>query len=99
MIHSKEKTGDDIRQFCQRFRQLHPYVPIVAVPTTYNHLREEELAEWGIKVVIYANHMLRAAYPAMVRVATSILQNHRSYDANDLCMPIKQILELIPGTK
>ena len=99
MIHSKEKTGDDIRQFCQRFHQLHPYVPIVAVPTTYNHLREEVLAQWGIKVVIYANHMLRAAYPVMVKVATSILENHRSYEANDLCMPIKQILELIPGTK
>ena len=99
MIHSKEKTGQDIREFCQRFKTRHPFVPIVAVPTTYNHLREEELAEWGIKVVIYANHMLRAAYPAMVKVATSILENHRSYDANDLCMPIKQILELIPGTK
>jgi phosphoenolpyruvate phosphomutase len=99
MIHSKEKTGEDIRQFCQRFHELHPYVPIVAVPTTYNHLREEELAEWGIKVVIYANHMLRAAYPAMVNVATSILEHHRSFEANDLCMPIKQILELIPGTK
>ena len=92
MIHSKEKTGEDIREFCRRFHGVHPYVPIVAVPTTYNHLREEELAQWGIKVVIYANHMLRAAYPAMVKVATSILENHRSYDANDLCMPIKQIL-------
>ena len=99
MIHSKEKSGDDIREFCQQFHQLHPYVPIVAVPTTYNHIREEELAQWGIKVVIYANHMLRAAYPAMVQVATSILENHRSFEANDLCMPIKQILELIPGTK
>jgi phosphoenolpyruvate phosphomutase len=99
MIHSKEKTGDDIREFCLRFHQLHPYVPIVAVPTTYNHFREEELGAWGIKVVIYANHMLRAAYPAMVKVATSILENRRSSDANDLCMPIKQILELIPGTK
>ena len=99
MIHSKEKSGDDIRQFCQRFHEMHPYVPIVAVPTTYNQFTEEELAAWGIKVVIYANHMLRAAYPAMVNVATSILQHHRSLEANPLCMPIKQILELIPGTK
>lgn len=99
MIHSKEKTGEDIREFCRRFHALHPFVPIVAVPTTYNHLREEELGEWGIKVVIYANHMLRAAYPAMVNVATSILEHHRSLEANDLCMPIKEILELIPGTK
>ena len=99
MIHSKEKSGDDIRDFCLRFRERHPHVPIVAVPTTYNHLTEEQLADWGIKVVIYANHMLRAAYPAMVNVATSILEHHRSLEANPLCMPIKQILELIPGTK
>ena len=99
MIHSKEKTGADIKAFCQEFRKVHPFVPIIVVPTTYNYLREEELHEWGINVVIYANHMLRAAYPAMVKVATSILENHRSYDANDLCMPIKEILELIPGTK
>lgn len=99
MIHSKEKSGADIKAFCEQFHELHPFVPIVAVPTTYNQFREEELAQWGIKVVIYANHMLRAAYPAMVRVASSILEHHRSYDANELCMPIKEILELIPGTK
>lgn len=99
MIHSKEKSGSDIKAFCEEFRTRHPYVPVVAVPTTYNHIKEEELCEWGINVVIYANHMLRAAYPAMVKVAQSILENHRSYDANDLCMPIKEILELIPGTK
>ncbi len=99
MIHSKDKSGEDIKEFCLRFRERHPYVPIVVVPTTYNHIREEELSEWGVNVVIYANHMLRAAYPAMVKVAQSILENHRSSDANDLCMPIKEILELIPGTK
>lgn len=99
MIHSKEKSGEDIKEFCLRFRERHPLVPIVVVPTTYNQFTEEELHEWGINVVIYANHMLRAAYPAMVDVATSILENHRSLEANDKCMPIKQILELIPGTK
>ncbi len=99
MIHSKHKTGDDIREFCLRFREKEANVPIVVVPTTYNHVTEDELASWGVNVVIYANHLLRAAYPAMVKCAESILANGRSYEANDLCMPIKQILELIPGTK
>ena len=99
MIHSKEKTGEDIKAFCHAFRQHHPAVPIVVVPTTYNHIKESELAEWGVNVVIYANHMLRAAYPAMMKCAESILQNERSLEANPLCMPIKEILELIPGTK
>ena len=100
MIHSKNKSGEDIKEFCQRFREKDPHTPIVAVPTTYNQFTEEELAEWGINVVIYANHMLRAAYPAMVKCAERILEMSRSLEASDeYCMPIKQILNLIPGTK
>ena len=100
MIHSKNKDGMDIKEFCQRFREKDSHTPIVAVPTTYNQFTEEELAEWGINVVIYANHMLRSAYPAMVKCAESILTNSRSLEASDqYCMPIKQILNLIPGTK
>ncbi len=100
MIHSKNKDGMDIKEFCQRFREKDDHTPIVAVPTTYNQFTEEELAEWGINIVIYANHMLRSAYPAMVKCAESILTNSRSLEASDqYCMPIKQILNLIPGTK
>lgn len=100
MIHSKNKDGMDIKEFCQRFREKDTETPIVAVPTTYNQFTEDELASWGINVVIYANHMLRAAYPAMVKCAQSILKHQRSLEAcNDYCMPIKEILTLIPGTK
>ena len=100
MIHSKNKDGMDIKEFCKRFREQDDHTPIVAVPTTYNQFTEEELAEWGINIVIYANHMLRAAYPAMVKCAESILTNSRSLEASEqYCMPIKQILNLIPGTR
>jgi phosphoenolpyruvate phosphomutase len=99
MIHSKNKSGEDIKEFCQRFRQEYAKIPLVLVPTTYNQFTEKELASWGANVIIYANHMLRASYPAMVKVAETILQAERSLEVNDLCMPIKQILELIPGGK
>ena len=100
MIHSKEKTGKDIKEFCEKFRQKYADVPIVVVPTTYNQFTEEELASWGINVVIYANHMLRSSYPAMLNCAKSILTHSRSLEASkEYCMPIKEILELIPGTK
>lgn len=100
MIHSKDKSGEDVKEFCKRFREKDAHTPIVAVPTTYNQFTEEELAEWGINVVIYANHMLRSAYPAMVKCAETILTHSRSLEAADkYCMPIKQILNLIPGTK
>jgi phosphoenolpyruvate phosphomutase len=99
MIHSKEKSGADIKEFCERFKKEFAQIPVVLVPTTYNQFTEEELHRWGAKIVIYANHMLRASYPAMVNTAKTILQNKRSLEADKLCMPIKEILELIPGTK
>ena len=99
MIHSKNKDGMDIKEFCRKFREKDAVTPIVAVPTTYNQFTEDELASWGINVVIYANHMLRSAYPAMVNCAKSILEHKRSLEANDMCMSIKEILTLIPGTK
>lgn len=99
MIHSKDKSGEDIKEFIIEFRKKHPKVPIVVVPTTYNQIYEKELAEWGANIVIYANHMLRAAYPAMKKVAETILINERAKEASPLCMPIKEIIELIPGAK
>ena len=100
MIHSKNKDGQDVKEFCQRFREVDDHTPIVAVPTTYGQFTEAELAEWGINIVIYANHMLRSAYPAMVKCAERILETTRCLEASDeYCMPIKQILNLIPGTK
>lgn len=100
MIHSKNKSGDDIHEFCQRFREQNVSTPIVVVPTTYNHVTEDELASWGVNVVIYANHMLRSAYPAMVGCAKSILTHGRALEASEqYCMSVKDILALIPGTK
>jgi len=99
MIHSKNKDGMDIKEFCERFRKIDAHTPIVAVPSTYNQFTEKELASWGINIVIYANHMLRSAYPAMVKCAESILEHDRCKEASeDYCMSIKEILNLIPGT-
>ncbi|MDR3059356.1 MAG: phosphoenolpyruvate mutase [Prevotella sp.] len=99
MIHSKEKTGAEIKDFCKEFRREFSNTPIVLVPTTYNQFKEEEFVEWGANIIIYANHMLRSSYPAMLNIAKTILENERSLEADKFCMPIKQILELIPGGK
>jgi phosphoenolpyruvate phosphomutase len=100
MIHSKNENGMDIKEFCQRFREVDNHTPIVAVPTTYAQFTETELAGWGINIVIYANHMLRSAYPAMVKCAERILETTRGLEASEeYCMPINQILNLIPGTR
>lgn len=99
MIHSKEKDGKEIIEFCQLYSKLENKVPLIVVPTSYNFIREQELAELGVNVVIYANHLIRSAYPAMVETAESILKNERCMEASENCMPIKEILNLIPGGK
>lgn len=97
MIHSAQRTPDEILEFCARYDALPRRQPLIVVPTTYNSVTEEELKAAGANVVIYANHLLRAAYPAMVATAESILRHGRSLEADDHLMPIKDILRLIPG--
>lgn len=99
MIHSRKKEPDEIFEFCRRYRELPNRKVLVAVPSSYNSVTEDELAAQGVNVVIYANQLLRAAYPAMKAVAESILTHHRSLECDTQLMSIKEILNLIPGTK
>lgn len=98
MIHSKKSAPDEIKAFCKVYRELTNRVPLVAVPTTYNQVTESELAEMGVNLVIYANHLLRSAYPAMVKAAETILRHHRAYETESFCLPISDILTLLPGS-
>ena len=99
MIHSKHKDPTEIIEFMQKFRESDKITPVVIVPSSFNSVTIEEFEEMGANVVITANHMLRAAYPAMLKVAQSVLVNGRSLEAEPDCMSIKEILEFIPGTK
>ena len=72
MVHSNEKDGKEIMEFCKNYETFSNKVPLVAVPSTYAHLTEVELQDMGINIVIYANHLLRSAYPVMIRAAQSI---------------------------
>ena len=98
MIHSKEKDPGEILAFCEEYKTFKEKVPIIVVPSTYSQITEEELIDAGISVVIYANQLLRSAYPNMMKTANSILKNHRAKEASEkYCMSIKEILDLIPG--
>jgi len=100
MIHSKDDEPDDILEFCDHYKDFEYKVPLVVVPSTYCQITEEELIDAGVDVVIYANHLIRSAYPAMKNTAESILKHNRAKEADEeYCMPIKDILTLIPGGK
>ncbi|OGT06727.1 MAG: phosphoenolpyruvate mutase [Gammaproteobacteria bacterium GWF2_41_13] len=96
MIHSKEKTPDEILEFCRHFQVFPRRVPLVVVPSTFDNIYEEELAEVGVNVVIYANQLLRSAYPAMLDTAKRILTHKRAFECRENLMSIKEILTLIP---
>lgn len=100
MIHSRKKDFNEIQEFASIYNKLPNRKPLIVVPSSYSAVTEEELIKNGINIVIYANHLLRAAYPAMVNTAKSILENHRCKEASDeYCMQIKDIITLIPGAK
>lgn len=99
MIHYKDKDTALLEEFCSEYPKFSRDTPMVMVPSVYSHMTETELSAIGADIIIYANHLLRSAYPAMKKVAESILKNERAYEADRHCMSIKEILNLIPGTK
>jgi len=99
MIHSRNKSPDEIFKFCDAYQKFSMKKPLIVVPTSYNEVLDTELEARGANIIIYANHLLRAAYPAMMDVAQGILRSGRSLEIEPQCMAIKEILELIPGTK
>ncbi len=97
MIHSREKSPKEVLDFCAAYNKFPRRPPLIAVPSSYNTIFEKELQAAGVNIVIYANHLLRAAYPAMIKTAESILQHGRSAEVDGVLMPIKEVLTLIPG--
>ncbi len=95
LIHSKEKTPIEIFSFAKEFRKSKNFIPLVSVPSTYSKVYEKELIKNGFKLVIYANQLLRAAYPAMQHTAKTILEKSRAFEADRKIIPIKEIINLI----
>tara|TARA_B100000315_G_scaffold253674_1_gene292987 strand:+ start:1780 stop:3093 length:1314 start_codon:yes stop_codon:yes gene_type:complete len=97
MIHSKEKDGKEIIEFCEKYKSFENRVPLIVVPSTFSHIREDEFKDLGVNIVIYGNHLIRGAYPAMIKTAESILKYERCKEASEqYCMSIKEIISLIP---
>lgn len=96
MIHSRKKDPAEIFEFVEKFREKDATTPIVVVPTSFNMVTEEEFKQRGVNVIIYANQLTRTGFPAMENAAKLILKNHRAKECDDICMPFKDIISLIP---
>lgn len=97
MIHSRHKDGKEIMEFMKEYAKFDVKVPVISVPSSYNQFTEDELKAAGFNIVIYANHLLRSAFPAMKQTAESILTHKRSKEADQFCMSIKEILTILPN--
>lgn len=96
MIHSRKKDPSEIMEFVRIYRDWNRRIPIVVVPTSFNSVTEEEFKAAGVNIVIYANQLTRTGFPAMQNAAKLILLNHRAKECDDICMPFKEIIRLIP---
>ncbi len=97
MIHSRKKDPAEIFEFIEKFRAVDSVTPIVLVPTSFNSVYEDEFKARGANVSLYANQLTLSGFPAMKKTSKLKLENQRSKEADEhRCMPIKQILTLIP---
>lgn len=97
MIHSRKKDPSEIQEFIKKFRVRDQDTPIVLVPTSFNSVTEEEWKERGANIIIYANQLMRAEVPAMQKAAETILKHHRAEECDQMLMPFKDIICLIPA--
>lgn len=71
LIHSKQKTPDEIIAFCRAWSGR---VPLVLVPTSYPQLSFADVAALGkVGLIICGNHAIRAAVGAMRETFARIL--------------------------
>ena len=91
LIHSKQKTPDEIFEFADSWKGS---VPLVVVPTTYDTVKISELESHKIKMVIYANQTLRVAHMAMTRLLKELIKVARISDVKDKMSSIQDIFNL-----
>lgn len=94
VIHSKDSNPQKLLEAGHRLRLKFPHIPLVAIPSAYPQVTEEELQSAGFNIVIYANHMLRASIVGMEEVTQRILQHRRALEADQICIPVSELLSM-----
>ena len=93
LIHSKKDNPEEIFKFSKIYNKFSNAKILVAVPSSYSKTLEKNLINNGFKVVIYANHMLRASYLSMNKVANNILRDSRSFESEKSIAKISDLLK------
>ena len=99
LVHSKRKTPDEIVAFTERWQGP---IPLTIVPTAYPDLTEEKVRALGkIRIVIYANHAIRAAVGAMRQVFAQIKRDGGIHNVDKQIASVEDIFDLqrVPAMK
>ena len=91
LIHSKAKTADEVFGFARKWNGR---LPVVIVPTTYFTISLADAAAAGIKMVIYANHGMRAAVRAIDETLAEIRRAGTTAPIESNIAPLKRLFEL-----
>lgn len=91
LIHSKSKTLDEIAEFVKRWNNR---APLVVVPTTYFKVTVKDLERLKIKMVIYANHGMRASIRAMQKVFNEIFKSGTTASVEGNITTMQEVFEL-----
>jgi phosphoenolpyruvate phosphomutase len=92
LIHSKQKTPDEVESFVRAFKGR---VPIVIVPTAYPEMTAARIRALGkVRMVIYGNHAIRAAVTAMKDVFAAILNDGGIQNVDKRIVSVEEIFRL-----
>lgn len=91
LIHSKLARPDEILDFT---REWAGRCPIVIVPTKYYSTPAGVFRQAGISMVIWANHMVRAAVAAMERAGHEIQRTESVADIEDRIASVEHLFDL-----
>ncbi len=92
LVHSKAPTADEVLEFMRRWDRR---TPIVVVPTLYPSVRLEELEAAGVKLVIFANQVLRGAVKGMRETLATLARTRQLEAAAPHIVPLEEIYELV----
>jgi phosphoenolpyruvate mutase len=99
MVHSNKPSPDEVFAFAEAYgplcQRLGRRPLLVCVPTTYNQVLDTELAERGFNIIIYANHLLRAAHKAMAQASNDILASGSAAAVEAAISPVRDLFAAV----
>ncbi len=92
LMHSKAPTAAEVFEFMRRWEGE---TPIVVVPTLYASVAFEELAAAGVKLVIFANQVLRGAVKGMQETLAVLARTRHLEAVTPHTVPLEEVYRLV----